>query len=526
MLHRRLIFSLGLAGIAFLTVNHRASVVAQPPKESTMRDTFYLESPQWPPELRQKVFEWKSGEKELNVKENPKAAKDLELLAKIIIYKVTDRKYYSPSIEHKFGFGKTEQMVLANPESDQTLDGVMTEINRYVLVPNITEKSPYFKVAYIEEFGKAADAAIRDVLKKAGNEPRTAIVRVNAGRALASVCRSGASAHVPLLIELIKNETTPPELQYWALKASENLIAASDLIKATEGRPEFHALKDKVMAPLVIEIEKAFKRYSAIAIPHTPPAPPPGGAAGAQDAKPPVPPMPPMGAGAGPKPPMGPPMAPPPGRDGKIETNFAPPFDVDVAMFLRRHAVRAISKCRKVYLSDSNETLARPGVFLAKLAVYDPSIVPVAQPYECADAAIGLAQMVPDNNVHVDVQLDAIAAAISTFGAWKVTGFDSKESKVVLWRKTATAMSAALATLKAMPDKAPIANQNRQRYLSLVDIAMREIVEPIRTEQEGVASTAARPDELNRWRKEPSNQRQTDLLIRDDKLSQVTLPKN
>ena len=208
-----------------------------------------------------------------------------------------------------------------------------------------------------------------------------------------------------------------------------------------------------------------------------------------------------------------------------MEATIVPPFDVDVAMYLRKQAVRAVSKCRKIHISDANQTLARPGVILAKFAVYDPTIAPVAQPHECADAAMGLAQMVPDNRVNIDVQLDAVAAAIATFGAWKVTGFDSKESKVVLWKKSATALAGAMATLKAMPDKSSAANSFRQKITSLSDLCMREIVEPIRTEQEGVSATAARPDEVNRWRNEPANKRQSDLLIRDDKLSKITLPK-
>ena len=138
---------------------------------------------------------------------------------------------------------------------------------------------------------------------------------------------------------------------------------------------------------------------------------------------------------------------------------------------------------------------------------------------------MGLAQMVPDNKVNIDVHLDAVAGAFAAFGAWKVTGFDSKEAKVVLWKKTATAMAGALAAFKAMPDKSPAANAFRQKYVSLADLCLREIVEPIRMDQEGVAATATRPDEVNRWRNEPANQRQSDLLIRDDPRSKVTLPR-
>lgn len=521
MLRRRTVLSFAFLAVSSFTLVGVPSLTAQPPKggeKTTVRDPFFLEAPQWPADLRPRVFEWKNGTTPLEASKNPKSVQELSLLAKILIYKVTDRKYFTPSIEQKFGFGKNEINVIANPEPDQTMDGVMTEINRYVLVPRSSEQFPYIQIEYIQEFGKAADAAIREVLKKAGNDPKAAIVRVNAGRALASVCRSGAAAHVPLLVELIKAESTPPELQYWTLKAAENLIGAMDIIKAKEGRTEFHALKDQELALLVNAIDGAIGRYSKHAMPPAPPVPP--APQGAPPAVP--PPMPPMGNAAPPAPPTG---TQPPG--GRMEAAIAPPpYDPDVAMFLRKQAVRAVAKCRKVHFSDANSTLARPGVILARFAVGDPSIVPVAQPHECAEAAMGLASMVPDNKVNIDVLLDATASAVSNFGAWKVTGFDQPEAKVVLWKKTATALAGALATFKTMPDKSPAANSYRQKIASLADLCLREVIDPIRNEQEGVAASSARPDEVNRWRSEPANARQTDLLLRDDPQSKVTLPRS
>jgi hypothetical protein len=528
MLSRRTVLALAFFAISSLTLVGVPQITAQQPKageKSIVRDPFYIEAPLWPPDLRPKAFDWKNGTVALDVSKSPQAVKDLELLAKILIYKVTDRKYFTPSIEQKFGFGKNEINVLANPDPAETMDGVMTQLNLFVLAPRGTEQSPYIQIEYIQEFGKAADAAIREVLKKAGNDPKAAIVRVNAGRVLASVCRSGASAHVQLVNELIKSETTPPELQYWALKAAENLIGAMDIIKAKEGRTEFHALKDQELALLVNTLDGAIKRYSKAAMPPPPPTTPPA-------ANPPTPPVPPVAGNPPASPPMGKAAAPPtPAGNqpagGRIEVTIKPPpYEPDVAMFLRKQAVRAVAKCRKVHFSDANNTLARPGVILARFAVGDPSIVPVAQPHEYAEAAMGLATMVPDNKVNIDVLLDATAAAVSGFGAWKVTGFDQPESKVVLWKKTATAIAGALAIFKTMPDKSPAANSYRQKITSLADICLREVIEPIRNEQEGVAATSARPDEVNRWRNEPANARKTDLLMRDDSLSKVTLPRS
>ena len=531
MLRRRTVLSLAFFAISSVTLVGVPRTAAQPPKageKSTVRDPFYIEAPAWPADLRPKAFEWKNGTTALDAAKNPKSVKDLELLAKIVIYKVTDRKYFTPSIEQKFGFGKNETNVIANPEPGDTMDGVMTEINRYVLVPRASEQFPYLQIEYIQEFGKATDAAIRDVLKKAGNDPKAAIVRVNAGRALASVCRSGAAAHVPLLVELIKSETTPPELQFWALKAAENLIGAMDIVKAKEGRTELHALKDQELALIVNAIDGAIARYSKYAMPPAPATPP------APQTPPPAttPPSPPAGGNPPPKPPMGGAVAPAPPTGnqpvgGRMEAAITPrPYDPDVAFYLRKQAVRAIAKCRKVHLSDANNTLARPGVILARFAVGDPSVVPVAQPHEYAEAAMGLASMVPDNKVNIDVLLDATAAAVSGFGAWKVTGFDQAEAKVVLWKKTATAIAGALATFKTMPDKSPAANSYRQKIASLADICLREVIEPIRNEQEGVAATSARPDEVNRWRNEPANARQSELLLRDDPQSKVSLPRS
>jgi hypothetical protein len=513
---RSVCLALALGGSIGLTavVGHRAT--AQPAKKDVaLRDPFYLETPQWPGDLRTKAADWRLGKVEVD-KKNPKTKQDLDLLAKIVIYPVTDRKFFTPNIEQKVGSGKQERVELANPSPEQTMDGVMTQLSGQVLMPTQASDSPYFQVEYIQEFAKSLDAAIREVIKRAGNDPKAAIVRVNVGRALAIACKSGGAAHVPLLVELISSDKTPPELQFQALKAAENLIAAADITKYRE-KPEAHGLKDTEIAPLVNALEGAIARFNGYARP-VPPAPAPSVATPPAT----VPPMPPA-KGADPKAPPAPPAPPKP--EGRIETTVAAaPYDADVALYLRKQAVRALSKCRKVHYWDANQSLARPGVFLAKIAVGDPSFLPVASPAEFADVAMGLAQMVPDAKVNYDVQLDAVAAAVAGFASWKVSGSDTKESKSTLWKRTSYQLAAAMAGLKANADKSPVAGQARAKLTGLADLVAREVCEPMKSEQENVAATSARPDEVVRWRNEPANQRKTDLFLRDDPKSKVTLP--
>jgi hypothetical protein len=183
----------------------------------------------------------------------------------------------------------------------------------------------------------------------------------------------------------------------------------------------------------------------------------------------------------------------------------------------------ALSKARKVHFSDANNILARPGVTLARLTVEDPRFTPRGTPQEFADAAAGLARMMPDGKVNYDVLLDAVAAGLVNFGAAKVAVADSPQSKVTLWKKVAAQASQALTALKQMPEKSPSATSARAKINSLVDVATREIVAPISGENPDVAGVSPRPDELFRWRQD--NARQSDLLIKDDAGSQVSYPR-
>lgn len=503
--------------IGFLAGWTNSSIAQPPKKDSVLRDPFLIEAPTWPQgDLRTKASDWRTGKVELD-KKSAKTKQDLDLIAKIIIYPVTDRKYFTPNIEQKIGSGGKQITELANPQPDTTMDGVMNTITSYVLTPNQVTDSPYFQKDYINEFGKSLDLAIQDVIKRAGNDPKAAIVRVNIGRALAIACRSGATAHVPMLVDLISKESTPPELQFQALRAAENLIAAGDITRIRE-KPEVHSMKDEELAPLLNALEKAIERYSQLALPPAPPPPPPA----ATPAVPPAPATKPVDPQAAAKAPAAP---EPPKPEGRIETVVTPPpYDADVAMYLRKQAVRALAKCRKVHFWDANQTLARPGVLLAKFAVGDPTVQPSATPAEYCDAAIGLSQMVPDPKVNYDVQLDALAAGVAGYARWKVANPDMKEVKTLQWKKTAQQLLNAMQALKVLPDKSPVAGANRQKVTGLVDVINREVLDPIKSEQENVAATSARPDEVFRWRFEPANQRKTDLLIKDDAKSKVTLP--
>ena len=201
------------------------------------------------------------------------------------------------------------------------------------------------------------------------------------------------------------------------------------------------------------------------------------------------------------------------------------PLDPDVALFVRKQAVRTLSKVRVVSVPGPNRTVAaRPGVTLARIAVGDPAFLYPA-PTEVTDAVVGLAGLHLDGNLNFDVLLDAIAAGISRFGGAKVaagTPGTPDYRKMIPWKKTAAQLSAALNGLRTSPDRYSAANAHRTAIGNLVATCSTYVLTPIENEKEGGTAAPVNQTMVDDYRKQ--NPRKSDLLVSNDPDSKVSLP--
>ena len=94
----------------------------------------------------------------------------------------------------------------------------------YILEPGVGAKAGADGAVYVRELGAAFDAALRALIE---NDPEP-IVKVNAARVLAYVCRGGSPSHYATLTELLGNANTRTEIKYYLFHAAANLLAASD----------------------------------------------------------------------------------------------------------------------------------------------------------------------------------------------------------------------------------------------------------------------------------------------------------
>jgi hypothetical protein len=346
-------------------------------------------------------------------------------------------------------------------------------------------------------------------------------VKLNAVRALAVACRSGAKVHAKTVLNLLTDAKWPLYIKYHALKAAENLLAAGDQLALSEGQfPWKHSIPDADVAALVKAIEGIIGQMNRQFA--TAPVEP---VKAAEPAKPAAPATNPQAKPATPP-------AKPAEPQKKIEAEFAadPNLEDDVALFVRKQAVKALSKVRLVSIAGPNKTIAaRPGVTLARIAVGDPWFTGGATAVELADAVCGLAGMNLDGTTNVDVLLDAIAAGVSGFGGEKVRlgaipaeGSKPDYKKMVAWKKTAAQMDAALNSLRQSPDKNPIALVNRTAIGNLVSTCSTYVLVPILTEKPEGTAAPVNQIQVDDFRR--VNQRKSDLLIQNDPDSKVTLP--
>ncbi|MBX9583229.1 MAG: hypothetical protein K2X87_23230 [Gemmataceae bacterium] len=273
-------------------------------------------------------------------------------------------------------------------------------IDLAVLVPEPGGKVGPDNADYIRELGTAFDAALGR-LPTAGDQ----IIAVNGARALATACRSGATAHYKTVTDLLANQNVRPEVKHHLFQAAGHLLAAYDI---NDLQTRKHSGDPAATAALVAALQKAVEDPAAI-------------------------------------------LPLPPGADGKpaaVPEDLAP-----VLRFIRREAIRALGQCRFAEFSPSKGQTLYPSYTLARVAMSDPALGVPPGPSEVAEAVIGLCNMNPPRALNAEpyayAMSDAIASGLITFADKKAAKADDKS---LPWRGYAGRLLDALRLWQGLYD--------------------------------------------------------------------------
>jgi hypothetical protein len=298
------------------------------------------------------------------------------------------------------------------------IDEKMRELERLILEPNpaVKENSESSKPKvseekgdYIRELGIALDAAFKPIIEKSNDK----IVRVNAMRMYAAVCRSGAAAHWPTVTALLTKQNTPTEVKYYALQAAANLLSAYDVYDYRSRRHSIgsklpRAAADKEIGALVKAVQDCVLNPNMILndIP-----------------------------------------------EGKIEN--ATVEQLEVIRYVRRQAIKSLGQVRFVTLPGPDGEPLYPAQTLIRVCMSDPTLIPAPSPTECGEAVIGLCNMAPVfdgapvKGYNPDTAIEAMTTGLLTFAGPRAA---SALDRSTAWRTYSVRMMDAFKVWKPIHD--------------------------------------------------------------------------
>ena len=387
----------------------------------------------------------------------------------------TVAEYYANVVSHPLVYkiiqDPSKLPKFENPDNFN-IDKKIEELSKYLHEPHPSNRAAFNMNAprvtpdnadYIRELGAALDAALMKVV----NEHPDRIVKINAMRMYASVCKTGAAAHWPTITALLKNENTRTEIKFYALQAAANLLWAYDPNDYTSRRHSIgskspRAEADKEIGALVKAIEDCVTNPKLL-VPDFPQ-----------------------------------------GKDAKVSVS---PEQIEVVRYVRRQAIRALAEVRFVMLpgpegkdAEGKVKWIYPAHTLARVCMSDPTLFPSPTPSECGEAVIGLCNMAPIwerapvKNFNADAAAEAVAAGIITFATPRST---SATDRSIPWVRYSLRMSEALKGWRPLfdflfdPAKPNAANVNAAPPLlaDLIDRAQTSILTPMSK------TDPARPDQ-------------------------------
>jgi hypothetical protein len=293
-------------------------------------------------------------------------------------------------------------------------DGILHDIDRFLIEPGVTRTNNVEPADYIREVGAAFDAVLKELIET-HQEP---IVQINAARVLAHVARTGAPAHFTTVTTLLSNANTPTGVKYYLLHAAAALLAAPDVYEPKVRR---HAAKAEVIGALVKAVDDCITNPSMIV---------PGVALD---------------------------------RPETLTTD-----QLAVVGFVRRQAVRALGQVKFVTVpGPDGKTPLYPAYTLVRIAMSDPALVPAPGPAEAAEAAIGICNMAPMveqlkggfkqiKEYNSDVAVEAVMNGLATFAKPRA---GNPADNTLPWRRYSARFAEALRNWRPLfdPDFEPSA---------------------------------------------------------------------
>jgi len=266
-----------------------------------------------------------------------------------------------------------------------SVETILRDLERFLVYPVPGSRVTMEQADYIRELGTALDTALRPLIT---SHPER-IVRINATRMLALVCKMGATVHYATLTELISSPNITPDIKNYALQAAANLLSAYDVLDYKSRRHsngwrnnEKPGSADRELAALVGAIEKCITDPNTLV---------PGLWNGDLNSKP----------------------------------TILQPDQVEVARFIRRQAIRALAQVRFVMLTGGGpdgKSPLYPAYTLARVCLSDPRLILPPTPADCAEAVIGICNMSPVleggkyvKEYNVEGAVEAIVAGLITF---------------------------------------------------------------------------------------------------------------
>jgi hypothetical protein len=307
---------------------------------------------------------------------------------------------------------------------------------------------------YVAEFGASLDKVIVQVMTDKNPIP---ILRLSAGRMLATVCESGAPAHWPTVLKLLTDSNLDPVVVYPTLKAAEALLGAYDTKKLWTygGKPW---VDEQVYLDLVKAVESFILKPPAFLY---------------------------RVAGSTRK------------AGEPIDPKTLIPEEIAVINFYRVQAVRALGRIRYDVVGTRTEE-HRPIYTLAKVAVADKSIVPAVTPAEMLEASIGLMTINPGAELIIEDLALAVAYGVYGFAVPKSGGGEADRS--MLWKTSAVRLKTSMNDWKTNIQKnTKLSAAQKQKIAALSDSIMTNVVEPLTKPVSGAIGDRLELSRINEW---------------------------
>lgn len=437
-------------------------------------ETYRKAAPE-PGDARSRIVEYRDGKIALTTP--TEADKSVfNLMAVYLINRVTHHEYHIQT---------PEPAELKPRPADKTVNELVNDIRKWLLVPPADGKITLGQEDYIREFGAALDKPLAAILLVEKGKQSPTIIRVNAARLLAVVCESGAPAHWPTVTKLLASSETPPEILYYALKAAEGLLGGFDVSRL--GRlaagPE---AAEKTLYDLVRLLEDVIVK--------------------------------------------GPPIldhlyvetsSPKLATDPKGPAITPVPEQLLAIQLYRLQAIRALARLRNDVLGGKAKAAyeVRPVYTLARVAVADPAIRPEFGKKEIAEAVIGLARINPSAALNVDEIAYAMSYGLRGLFAVKAA---NAEDATIFWKVYAGRMNAAFQDWQANIAKNPrvTAQKVKDAVNSLAKKSADGVFTPVLNATTGSQNTI-NLTVIDDWQREfpPTNDRQ---LFNDVKTFKLT----